>query len=1808
MISISGYKVIEKIYDGLETGVYRAQPDFEENTVILKILKAKYPTLEEITQLRHEYEISRNLNLAGIIKSYKLENYQNGLLLVMEDLGGQDLKKYLDNFQLELKEFLQIALQITDALSALHENHIIHKDIKPQNIIINPATKQVKITDFSIASRLSRENSTFGNSNSFEGTLAYMSPEQTGRMNRLIDYRTDFYSLGVTFYELLTGTLPFISLEPLELVHAHIAKQPIPPHQVNPDIPQAISDLVMKLLEKTAEERYQSALGIKADLENCLNQLETTGNITSFIPGQKDLFAQFIIPQKLYGREAEVATLMDAFERVSQGTTEMMLVSGYSGIGKSSLVNEVHKPIVRQRGYFISGKFDQFKRNIPYASVIQAFQDLIRQLLTENAEKIVAWKEKLLKALGENGQVIIEVIPEVQLIIGKQPEVPQLGASESQNRFNRIFKEFIHVFTNQNHPLVLFLDDLQWADSASLKLIQLVMTDPDSEYLLFMGAYRDNEVSPTHPLIITLEEIAKANAKINNIILEPLDRFHVSQLVAETLHDEIQASKSLAELAFNKTQGNPFFLTQLLETLYQEKLLKFDFKSGAWEWNFEEIQAIGITDLNVVALIARNIQKLPESTQKVLKLAACVGNRFNLEVLSIINQKNQAETAENLWSALQAGLILPLSEAYKVPLVFDGNKSGALTLHDLKVAYKFLHDRVQQAAYSLIPEENKKETHLRIGKLLLEKTSLEERKENIFALVNQLNFGIDLLSSDQEKYQLAELNLIAGEKAKLANAYEAARKYLNVGLELLPEKSWEQEYQLTLGLYIESVEVEYLNIDFEQAEKLSEVVLINAKTLLEKIKVYENKILFHVAQNQMSAAIDISLQVLEMLGEPLSELSPPELVIEDLINLPEMVDPYNLAVMRILMTLMPAALSGNPSLLVPIAYSMVNLCIKYGNSAIAVYAYAFYGLILCAFLGDIDSGYRFGKLALRMLDQFNTRELRAKIGNLLNAFVIHWKDHARETIEPMRESIQFGLETGDIEYACYNATTYSAYIFYVGEPLDFVNQQQSKYIDMMLKLQQETQLYYAQIFNQIVLNLQGKSENSLSLVGSSFNEVEMLPIFLANNHFILNFLVYFGKSILGYFFKDYQQAVENAMLAEKYTAAIAGFIHVAEYNFYYSLALLAAYPHVDSTLQQQYMRQVEKNQEAMQLWAEKAPANNQHKYDLIKAERARVFGNVGEAMEYYDRAVKAAKEQQYIQEEALANELAAEFYFSRGKEKVATTYLTDAYYAYIHWGAAAKVKDLEFRYPQTFARILTREKTQFDIDKTTSLTTSVGSIAFDLTTVMKASQALSGEIVLSSLIDKLMKIVMENAGAQSSYLILEKKGQLFLEAVCSVEQNEVILSVSQPIESNDNLPVSLINYVVRTHENVVLKNASKEGKFITDPYIAKAKPKSLLCVPILNQGLLVGILYLENNLTTGAFTPERLEVLRILSTQAAISLKNAILYANLEAATGELKQANASLEDYSRTLEQKVETRTQEIQEKNLHLQQTLQELQQTQTQLIQSEKMSSLGQLVAGVAHEINNPVNFIHGNLLHAGEYIENLLNLISLYQEHYPNPKPEIEEEIEAIDLEFLSEDLPKVLSSMQVGSERIRQIVLSLRNFSRLDEAEMKYVDIHDGIDSTLLILQHRLKAKSDSSAIEIIKEYGNLPQVQCYAGQLNQVFMNILSNAIDILEEYNQKRLLTETQQNPSTIRIRTEVLGNNQVAISIADNGAGMPESVRSKIFDPFFTTKAVGSGTGLGLSISYQIVVEKHRGKLECISAPGEGAEFIITIPIQQE
>ena len=1811
-LTFSGYDLTEILHEGVNTVVYRGQtlrkdpqldlhpapqPEAQVSqtrlyAVVLKILKAEYPTLEQISRLKQEYKITESLILEGVVRVYELHSYQNRLALVYEDFGGQSLKRLLKQPLLPIA-FLSIAVQLAQALLSLHQHGILHKDIKPANIIFNPQTGQVKLTDFSIASRLDQEMPQITNPNQLEGTLAYMSPEQTGRMNRSVDYRSDFYSLGITFYEMLTGQLPFQGSEPIELVHAHIAKQPISIRDLNPEVPLAIATIVEKLMAKNAEDRYQSAAGLKVDLEFCLDRLQSTGDILELIPGTRDRAGQFLIPQKLYGRESEVAELLAAFERISseqvskdssenvKPRSELMLVSGYSGIGKSSLVHEIHKPIARgartantrQRGYFISGKFDQFKRNIPYASLIQAFQSLMRMLLTEPGDRLQHWQDSLLRAIGRNGQVIIDVIPEVELIMGQQPPLPELGAAEAQNRFNRVFQSFIQVFTQPEHPLVLFLDDLQWADAASLKLIQVLMTDPDSQYLLLIGAYRDHEVSPIHPLVKTLEDIQQSGIAVNNIVLSPLEMAHVQQIVADTL-SHLQPTQSLAELLFNKTQGNPFFLTQLLKTLHQEKLITFDFAQGIWQWDLEKIQATGIADKSVVDLMAGNIEKLPEATQTILKLAACVGDRFNINVLVTVSETPALEVAQALQPALQSGLVLPLNNDYKIPLLFADNELDLLGFDPAKVTYRFLHDRVQQAAYSLIPDAQKQTTHLKMGQLLLQSTSPQELEAHIFEIVNALNRGADLMDSPTERIELARLNLIAGRKAKAAAAYEPSVAYFSQGMTLLPLKSWATHYALTLALCTEAAEAAYLSTDYTRSTQWLDLIEQNATSDLDKVKAYELKIQCHIAQLQMWKAIALGLDTLSMLGIPIAcEIgrSHDAIRLPDLAELehsPKMTDPTQLAALQILSTLTSAAYQTQPEIYRWIVLTQLELCVKYGHSALAAFAYTAYAWF-CGAIQMSDRAYHSGKIALRLIEQFQARELECSFYQLFESFVKHQKEHIRETFAPLKESIHIGLETGDIGYVSYSAMNLGTHLFFSGRPLESVIKTQSHYIELLLKLKQEFQIYYMQLWQQVMLNLQGKAIDPCRLIGESFDEAIILPrLQTAQNRQSL-FAFYTAQLILNYTFEQHPQAVENAALAAQYAGSGAGLVLSAVYRFYHALALLGDAEGIR-------LQEAIAHQQVMQKWAESAPMNYQHKYDLVNAEIARVTDQKYEAMQAYDRAIQGAITYGYHQEAALASELAAKFYLAQGKKHIAQGYMTDAYYGYIRWGAIAKVHQLEEKYAPL---IVSTQQTALPVQATETLVANRSYSAsgstnsqniLDLTTVMKAAQTISSELNLHQLLEKLLGIILENAAAQTGALILEKNGQLLIEAIANDAHSTIVLQ-SVPVEASPDLPISLISYVARTQQSLVLKNAVRESISEADPYVIQHQPKSILCNPILYQGKLIGILYLENNLIVGAFSRDRLKLLGLLTTQAAIAIENACLY-----------------------------TREQE---KSQQLQDSFQQVQQAQLQLVQSEKMAALGNLVAGIAHEINNPIGFLKGSLRNAEDYIQELLAHVDCYQHCYPDPLPSVQDHAEKIDLDFLARDLPKMLSSMKGAIERIRNISTSLRTFSRADTDQRVACDIHEGIESTLLILKYRLQANESRDAIRVIKQYSDLPKVECFPGQLNQVFMNILANAIDALDECDQNDL-TELLED-RTITITTALSEKqNHIVVQIRDSGTGIPEEIKLRIFSHLFTTKGVGKGTGLGLSIARQIVEEAHGGYLRCHSELGQGTEFVIEIP----
>ncbi|MEG4294057.1 AAA family ATPase, partial [Microcoleus sp. D2B6] len=1553
-----GYHINEQIYAGTRTLVYRGIRCSNGQPVAIKLLRNDFPCFNELVHFRNQYIIAKNLEIPGSVKAYSLETYQNHYALVMEDFGGISLSSYLALLASESKEpleglpvseFLPMAIQIANSLDGLYRHRVIHKDLKPANILINPSSKEVKLIDFSIASLLPRETQEIQNPNVLEGTLPYISPEQTGRMNRGIDYRTDFYSLGVTFYELLTGKLPFQTDDPMDLVHCHLAKQPIPASTVNNSVPLVLSQIVSKLMAKNAEDRYQSALGLKYDLETCLSEWQETGALTNFKIGQRDLCDRFLIPEKLYGRESEVFSLLAAFDRVSAGSTEMMLVSGFSGIGKTAVVNEVHKPIVRQRGYFIKGKFDQFQRNLPFSAFVQAFRDLMGQLLSETDAQVEQCKLKILAALGDSAQVIVEVIPELERIIGPQPPVPELSGSASQNRFNLLLEKFIKVFTTKEHPLVIFLDDLQWADSASLKLMQLLMSDIDNRYLLLIGAYRDNEVFAAHPLMLTLADIQKTEAKVNTITLDPLARSDVNSLVADTLACSTALALPLTELVYQKTKGNPFFSTQFLKSLHEDGLIEFNFEARYWQCDISRVRTLALTD-DVVEFMALQLRKLPTRTQSVLKLAACIGNQFDLATLAIVDENLPVETASALWKALQEGLILPISEIYKFYqaegnselVIGNGKEFDQLSItHDQLPKYKFLHDRVQQAAYSLIPDDQKQATHYQIGQLLLQQISAQAREDRIFEIVNQLNHGTALITQPTQREELAQLNLIACRKAKTSTAYQAAHEYATVGLSLLAKNTWEQQYEMTLALYELAAEVAMLNGNFEAMEQFIDIVLQQAGSLPKKVNVYCIRIQSHISQSKLTSAIAIAQPVLQQLGVTFPETPTPsdiqqeiqqieELIgdreIADLVHLPEMTDAEKLGTLKIVNIIIPAAyLTG--SALYPLLNSLsVKLSIQYGNTSTSALGYATYGNILCNFF-QIDTGSQFGSLALQIISKLDAKASKTDVLMILGIFIVHRKSHIKETLPLLQEGYTSALEFGNLVLAGYNGHTFCLNSFWCSQPLATLEQDICAYCHSLMQLNQLTTANYCRIYWQPVLNLLGLAEHTTLLSGKALEETEFLQQLESAKDGYGLYIFHLYKLMLCFLFGEIEPAKNHAIEVRRYFMAGAGLVSEPVFYLYDSLLILAQLnPQLDEA--SEALQGVIENQTKLQQWADHAPMNYQHKVDLVEAEKSRVFGEKAKAIEFYDQAISGAKANEYIQEEALANELAAKFYLDWGKERIAGEYMTQAYYAYARWGAKAKVADLEARYPQLLTPILEQTRSPLSahetlltlgsVTSTSSATSSSSvSVALDLATILKASQAISREIDLKKLLTSLLSIAIENAGADKCVLMLLQDDRLLIKGSITLGTEPVVLQ-HLPIENSQELPLKLIYKVKHNQQNTVLIDLSAEPNLANDPYIINQQPKSILCNPILHQGKLIGILYLENNLTTGAFTRDRVAILNILCSQAAISLQNARLY--------------------------------QQSQEYAQKLELYLSDLKQMQLQLVQGEKMSALGNLVAGV------------------------------------------------------------------------------------------------------------------------------------------------------------------------------------------------------------------------------------------------------------------
>jgi len=1523
------------LHEGKRSRIYY-QPESEyKRPVVLKVLKAEAPSASELIRLNNEYEFTKDLAIEGVRNSISRTRIEERPALVLEYIAGQSIKQAFVEHRQPLVDCLKLGIQIAQTLGELHAQRIIHKDINSSNILVNPETNSVKIIDFGLASRLDLQLEHMGNPEGLAYTLAYISPEQTGRMNRVVDFRTDLYSLGVTFYEMLSGRLPFISDDPLALVHAHMAMSPQPLNDYDRDIPSIISEIVMRLMAKNAEDRYQSAFGLKADLERCLKYLQgpksrKSRDGLSFELGKDDYSGQLRIPQKLYGRGREISELMAAFDRAASGGRELIMVAGYAGVGKTALVAEVHKPITEKRGYFISGKFDQYQQNTPYTALIHAFDQFVELLLTESEDRLSHWREAILTAVGSNGAVLTEVIPNLEKVIGAQPKLPDLSGNENRNRFNLSIQSFVQAISTAEHPLVVCIDDWQWADLASLELLKVLLTDEKNGNLLLIGTYRDNEVDQAHPLMTTLNELTASGAAIKTIVLGNLEKADVRLLIQEGLSSTAAESSALTDLIYGKTCGNAFFTRQFLQNLYEEEWLQFDHAARRWRWDIRQIRGQYITD-NVVDLMSVRLKKLSPETAELLKLAACIGNEFDLETLSFISRESIPATLEVLIEAMNHGLVIPQDDYYKL-------SETATQAH-----FHFLHDRVQQAAYVQIPVEDRKRLHLDIARLLLSNVTPRELEQRVFEIVQHYNQAPDLISGGIERLKVAELNMRAAELAFRGAAFHSAKVFLETALPLMPTDAWTGRYEMMLRLYSLLATALSLIGDVERLEEVFQVAEEHAHTIADTARVKMAKIQSLLHQGDYAGAIEIGLNFVQGMGVPITRNPSPEESIrylketadwltpsriEGLNDLPDAPDDIAL-IMEVALVINGATFNSDISFHLYFVSQIARLCIEKGLSPWAPVTLMTFTADLSATAHDIPKTRLLAEKIMQLFEErFRADSPVAPLNLLLGGFILHRYGHLNHTMHVFVEGTQKGLMTGSFQFAGYCAWWQAWHQLFLGDPLSRAEAVSIQAKETCRKMQLGRMTDWCSLIHQVVLNLQGKSKLPWVLKGDAYDEHEKLAMAVTQNDMADIFRIYFYKGWLHFLFGRYKEAIEYFRETESYSLYGSGHYMLPLFYLYDSLASAAILDQEPQVDRQKILGRIAHNIEKIEVWARFAPMNYQHKKDLMEAEKARLEGRDAEAEALYQKAIQCARENDFIHIEAQACERAAEFHRSRGKEEIARTYMTRAHDCYSRWQAWAKVRDLEKRYPRWFRKPLAVSKKE-----NTGHMMELQSL--DLKSVIKATQAISGEIILEELLRKLMEIVIENAGAQRGFLILEKNGRWLIEAEGTADEKDVRILQGIDLEESEELSRSIVRFVARSHENVVLDDAAVKGLFVDDPYIKRNRTKSVLCTPLLNRGRLNGILYLENNLATDAFTAESIEVLELLAGQAAIALENATLYQQAQREIAERTQAEEALRE-SREL---LSETNKEMESTNEELQAAIEELEATNEALIDSSK-----------------------------------------------------------------------------------------------------------------------------------------------------------------------------------------------------------------------------------------------------------------------------
>ncbi|WNG52123.1 AAA family ATPase [Archangium minus] len=1765
MANIPGYTLLDMLKSTGASILYHALRDDDRLPVVVKMPVTPHTGAREVERYRREHTILNRLrDVRGVAKTLGCEQSQGRPVLLLEGAAGKALSECVGR-PMDVAQFLELAISLASTLADIHRHGVIHKDLKPSNIVLLPSG-DTRIIDFGTALLQTVEHVDAASTPLIEGTPAYMSPEQTGRMNRSVDHRSDLYSLGVTFYELLTGTLPFHGRDALEWFHAHMAQLPRPPHERVPGLLPVLSAIVMKLLAKVAEERYQSADGLKADLTRCRDDLRR-GVCEEFPLGAHDISPHFQMPQRLYGRDVQVATLVGAFERIAQGgSPELVLISGYSGIGKSSVVHELYRPVAQRRGIFLQGKFDQFQRGIPYATLAQAIRGLVQQLLAGTDSELEAWRERLRMAWEGHGQLLVELVPQLELVVGKQPPLQELPPSEAQTRFNRVFQRFLGAVSTSEHPLVLFLDDLQWADSASLRLIQHLITHPDTPPLLLVGAYRDNEVSPSHPLMLARQEMLKEHARVTDIRLEPLSLEQLQRLIADALPGAgRELLEPLSAQVHEKTGGNPFFFIQWMRTLNQDGLLTRT-PEGSWRWDAEGVRAKGYSD-NVVDFMAGRLRQLPALTQHLLSLSACVGNDFPLPTLSIISDKPVEDVEQGLEPALQDGLLM---------------RSGL-------DQYRFIHDRIQQAAHALIPEEQRRAVHLRIGRLLRASLSPEEMRERLFDVVNQLNAGAELIQAPEERHDLACMNAEAGKKAQASTAHRSAVTYFTAALQLLPEDGWEREHTFTFELHLQRAISEFMSGNPSEARHLAQTLRPRARTSAEIAAVTCLRSDIHVAANESAAAVGCLLEGLAALGMPMSpHPSWDEVVaaneevwaligersIESLVELPLMTNPDTKAAMQILSALFAPALFTDLNLLILHLTRMVLLCLRHGNTQSAVNGYAWYGLMQGHCFKKYREGHAFGLLACAIVERhdFSVSRGKALYGMEL---VNHWTRPMSLSLGLIREAFLHAVPAGDFQTACYSCNHTVTDLLFTGHSLEEVYQESVARLDFVRKAGLQASQDTIVFTQRYVQQLRGLAPSFGSLSGEEFEE-EAFEALMASAPVATVMCWYLILKLQARFMSGaYEEARQASARAEKLLWSSAGHIQLYDYHLYSALTLAACYEAAPPETQREYLEAMQRHQAQLDEWASHCPENFRAAERLVSAELARCKGLRDEAMYAYDEALQAARENGFLQNAGLAAELAARFWRERRVSTIALPYAREARDAYRKWGAHGKVQHLETWWPSLATVVEDSNTTSHDTNST----------QLDALSVVKAQQAISGEIVLERLVTTLMEVALENAGAQRGALLLPHGNSLRIAAISNDSQGGFQVFPEEDANTS-GLPWTLLAYVRRTCEHVLIGDASRPHPFSSDAYLECGLARSVLCLPLLRKEGLAGVLYLENRLAAEAFTPARLSLLGHIASQAAISIENARLY-------DEVQRTETALRHAKDELERRVDERTQE--------------LKQTQVRLVETARAVGMTEIASNVLHNVGNVLTSAVVNLeitrqAVGASRVTRVKQVAALLEEHRgklgdffaKDPRGEqLIDYLSALSKELLDEQthLQESLEAMNRHVEHIRAIVQVQQTYAKTSLL-LEECDLGQLVDDTLRIQQAALQRHG----ITVNLVVSRVPRVRLDKHKVLQILINLVSNAKYALDTVPEG-------QRHMTVRLTAE---KGKARIQVVDNGSGIAPEHQAKLFSHGFTTRKDGHGFGLHSSA---LAAQMLGGSLTLESAgPGQGATATLEIPLMPD